>query len=104
MIYIHMEDNSFPLMTDYSCRTGSVDRETSPWTRRLAKFTRGDLPSACGKRQRRRCPMPRAIRNPTLCLVLQRIPYACLISDGSCPTVINRTIIHSGLRNKGMGG
>src|SRR5947209_14001168 len=85
-------------------RTGSVDRESSPRARRLAKFTRGDLPSALGKRRRRRCPTPRAIRNPTLCLVVQGSPYACLMSGGSCPTVINRTIIHNGLRNNGIGG
>src|SRR2546429_6590970 len=85
-------------------RTGSVDRQSSPWTRRLAKFTRGDLPSALGMRRRSRCPTPRAIRNPTLCLMVQRSPYACRMSDGSCPTVIKRTIIHSGLRNKGIGG
>ncbi len=40
--------------TDYLCRTGSVDRQSSPWTRRLAKFTRGDLLSALGKRWRKR--------------------------------------------------
>jgi hypothetical protein len=26
------------------------------------------------------------------------------MSDGSCPTVINRTIIHNGLRNQGIEG
>ena len=46
--------------------------------------------------------MPRARRNPTLCLVVQRSPYACLMSAGSCPTVINRTIIHNGLRKQGI--